>query len=128
MPSFNQIHLMGHLTRDIEMSFLPSNMAVAKFGMAINHKWTTQGGEKKEEVCFVDCVAFGKTGEVINQYCKKGDALFVVGRLRYETWEAKDGTKRSKHSVTVDKFQFVGGKKSDATPDKDEPGGDDAPW
>lgn len=111
MPSFNQVTLMGHLTRDPSLKFLPSQTALCEFGLAVNHKYKTAAGEQKEEVCFVDCTAFGKGGEVINQYVQKGAPLFVVGRLKFDSWEDKQGGgKRSKLSVVVDNFQFLGGR------------------
>ncbi len=110
MASFNRIILLGNLTRDPELRYLPSNTAVCNFGLATNHKWRDREGNQKEETCFVDCSAFGRAGETINQYMTKGRPLLVEGRLRLETWTAQDGGKRSRHSVIVDNFQFVGGR------------------
>jgi single-strand DNA-binding protein len=92
MSNFNKIFLMGNLTRDPQLSYLPSQTAVVEFGLAINRKWTSREGEKKEETCFVE-----------------GRPLFVEGRLTFDSWTAQDGTKRSKHRVTVENFQFIGG-------------------
>jgi single-strand DNA-binding protein len=103
--------MIGNLTRDPQLKYLPSQMAVAEFGMAVNHKFKTASGEQREEVCFIDCSAFGKQAEVINQYCQKGKPLLVEGRLKYETWEDKQGGgKRSKHKIMIDSFQFLGGR------------------
>jgi single-strand DNA-binding protein len=111
MPSYNKVFLMGHLTRDPQLKYLPSQTALAEFGMACNRKFKTAQGEEREDVVFVDCAAFGKLGEVINQYCSKGKALFVEGRLKYDSWEDKQGGgKRSKISVVVENFQFLGGR------------------
>lgn len=111
MPSFNRVTLLGHLTRDPQLKYLPSQTALVEFGLAMNNSYTTKSGEKREEVCFVDCTAFGKPAELINQYCTKGKALLVEGRLKYDTWEDKQGGgKRSKHTVVVENFQFVGGR------------------
>ncbi len=111
--NFNQITLGGRLSRDPQMKYLPSQTAIAEFGIAINRKWKTQSGEDREEVTFIDCTAYGKTAEVINQHLKKGDSIFVVGRVKFDQWEAKDGTgKRSKHSVAVETFQFVGSRQN----------------
>ena len=111
MPSFNQVILMGHLTRDPALKYLPNKTAVAEFGMAVNRKYKTASGEAREEVCFVECVAFAKTGENINKFFHKGDAIMVVGRLIYDSWEDKNGGgKRSKLAVNVERFEFVGGK------------------
>lgn len=109
MAQFNQVTLMGNVTRDPQLKELPSTK-VAEFGIAVNRVYRTQAGEDKEETCFIDCVAFGKTADVIGQYCKKGKPLFVQGRLKQDLWEDKTGAKRSKLSVIVENFQFIGGK------------------
>ncbi len=109
MAAFNKIFLMGNLTRDPQLSYLPSQTAVVEFGLAANRKYTGKDGSKKEDVCFIDCRAFGKQAETINKYLTKGKPLFLEGRLTFDTWTAQDGTKRSKHRVTVENFQFIGG-------------------
>jgi single-strand DNA-binding protein len=110
MANFNRIILVGNLTRDPVLRYLPSQMAVVDFGLAVNHKYRTKTGEDREEVCFIDCTVFGKGAEVVNQYCQKGQQLLVEGRLKYDTWEDKQGGgKRSKHVVMVDNFQLMGG-------------------
>lgn len=106
--NFNKIFLGGNLTRDPQLSYTPNQTAVVDFGMAINHKWTSKGDEKKEEVCFVDCRAFAKTAENINKYLAKGNPVFIEGKLAFDSWTAQDGSKRSKHRITVDTFQFLG--------------------
>ena len=109
MPSFNKVVLMGNLTRDPQLKHLPSNLVVDEFGLACNRRYRTAAGEDKEEVAFVDCTAFGRQAETIGQYCTKGKPLFVEGRLKYDTWDDKQGGgKRSKLSVVVENFQFVG--------------------
>ncbi len=111
MQSYNKVLLMGNLTRDPQLKFLPNQMAVAEFGIACNRKFKTKAGEEREEVLFADCSAFGKTGELINQFFTKGKPIFVEGRLKFDSWEDKNGGgKRSKLSVAVDNFQFVGGR------------------
>ena len=107
MANFNKVMLLGNLTRDPELRYLPSQMAVVEFGLAINHKYKKQDGTMKDDTCFVDCKAFGKTAENIHKYCKKGRPLFLEGRLNYESWTAQDGSKRSKHTVTIENFQFI---------------------
>jgi single-strand DNA-binding protein len=109
MAGFNKIFLLGNLTRDPQLSYMPSQTPVVDFGLAVNRRWTGQDGNSREETCFVDCRAFGKNAENINKYCRKGRQLFVEGRLTFDTWTAQDGTKRSKHRVTVQTFQFIGG-------------------
>ncbi len=123
MASFNKVILLGNLTRDPQLRYLPNNTPVVEIGLAVNHKFRTAQGEDREEVCFIDCTAFGKQAEVINQYCQKGKPLLVEGRLKLDTWEDKQGGgKRSKHRVTIDNFQFVGGR-SDAPGGGGEGGG-----
>ena len=125
MANFNKVLLMGNLTRDPQLSYLPSQTAVVEFGLAVNRKWTGQDGQSKEETCFVDCRAFGKQAENINKYLSKGRPLFVEGRLTFDSWTAQDGTKRSKHRVTVQSFQFLGSPsgaaKASAPPVTDRP-------
>ena len=108
MASYNKIILVGNLTRDPQMSYLPSQMAVVEFGLAVNRRWRGPDNQQREETCFVDCRAYGKQAETINQYLQKGKSVLVEGRLQYDTWEGKDGTKRSKHRVVVERFQFLG--------------------
>jgi single-strand DNA-binding protein len=111
VASFNKVLLMGNLTRDPQLKYLPSQTAVAEFGVACNRKFKSAQGEDREEVTFVDCSAFGKTGELINQYFTKGKPIFIEGRLKYDQWEDKQGGgKRSKMSVVVENFQFIGGR------------------
>src|SRR3954462_13123646 len=112
MASFNKVLLMGNLTRDPQLKYLPSsNTAVAEFGLACNRKFRTANGEDREEVTFVDVTAFGKQAEVINQYCQKGKPLFIEGRLKLDQWEDKQGGgKRSKLTVVIENFQFIGGR------------------
>ena len=111
MANFNKVILLGNLTRDPVLRYLPSQMAVVDFGMAVNNKYRTKSGEEREDVLFIDCSCFGKGAEIINQYCQKGKSLLIEGRLKYETWEDKQGGgKRHKHTILVDQFQFVGGR------------------
>jgi len=122
--NYNQVILIGNLTRDPQLSYTPNQTAVVDFGMAINRKWRGQGGEERQEVCFVDCRAFGKTAENIEKWCDKGNPLFISGRLTFDSWTAQDGTKHSKHRVTVENFQFIGGKLPDNKPQGGEPNPD----
>ncbi|HPF40715.1 MAG TPA: single-stranded DNA-binding protein [Phycisphaerae bacterium] len=107
MANFNKVILAGNLTRDPQLSVLPSNTPVCEFGMAINRKWRGQEGDMREETCFVDLRAFGRTADTINKYMSKGKPIMIEGRLKYDQWEAKDGGKRSKLYVVVDNFQFI---------------------
>ena len=135
MANFNKILLMGRLTRDPQLSYLPSQTPVVDFGLAVNRNWKGQDGSQREETCFVDCRMFGKRAEVINKYCKKGNSLFIEGRLTFDSWEAQDGSKRSKHRVTVMNFEFIGGGGSAGqsvnrteTEAKPQTAGDDIPF
>ena len=120
MAGYNRIILFGNLTRDPELKYLPSNTAVCEFGLAVNRRYRDKDGNQRDEVCFVDISAFGKQAETINQYMTKGKPILIEGRLKLDTWQAQDGSKRSKHSVVVDNFQFVGGREGAGGP---PPGG-----
>ena len=108
MANFNKVILMGNLTRDPQLSYLPNQTPVCEIGMAVNRKWKGQDGQQKEETCFVDCQAYGRQAETLNQYMSKGRPLLIEGRLRYSQWEDKDGNKRSKLRVMIDTFQLLG--------------------
>jgi single-strand DNA-binding protein len=111
--NFNRVILCGYLTRDPQSKALPSGMSVAEFGIAMNRK-SGKGDNAREEVTFVDCAAFDKTADMIAQYFHKGSPILIEGRLKYDTWEDKGGGgKRSKLSVIVSAFDFVGGKRDD---------------
>lgn len=110
MASFNKVILMGNLTRDPETRVTATGLTISKFGLAINRVFSTKDGERKEETTFVDVDAFGKQAEVITKYIRKGDPLFIEGRLKFDQWEANDGQKRSKLGVVLDKFEFIGGR------------------
>lgn len=120
MPSYNKVILLGNLTRDPQLSYMPSQTAVVEFGLATNRKWQGQDGTRHDETCFVDCQMYGKRAEVINKYMHKGDPLLVEGRLKFDQWEAKDGSKRSKLRVFVESFEFVGGKEQSKEPKQPE--------
>lgn len=114
MASYNKVLLMGNLTRDVELKYTPGNQAVANIGLAVNRRYKTAEGEQREETTFVDCEAWGRTAEVMNQYLAKGRPVFVEGRLKLDTWTDKDGGKRSKHRVVVENFQFIDARGGDA--------------
>jgi single-strand DNA-binding protein len=107
MANLNKVMLIGNMTRDPQLSIIPSTQnQVCDFGLAVNRTWTGPDGVKKEEVTFVDCTCFGKTAEILTKYKKKGDPLFVEGRLKLDQWE-KDGVKHYKMRVIVENFQFL---------------------
>jgi single-strand DNA-binding protein len=126
MASVNRVILIGNMTRDPQLKYLPSQTAVAEFGLAMNRKFKTATGEDREEVCFVDCTAFGRQAEVINQYCQKGKLIYVEGRLKLDQWEDKQGGgKRSKLNVVIENFQFLGGRDSAGGAGPRDPGSED---
>ena len=115
MASYNRVILAGNLTRDPELRYTPKGTAVARIGLAINRTYTTETGEKKEEVTFVDVEAWGRQAEVIAQYMKKGRPFLVEGRLKLDQWEDKNThQKQSKLKVVLESFSFVDSKGSDA--------------
>lgn len=126
--SFNKVFLMGNLTRDPELRYIPSGQPVTGFTIAVNRVYLSQSGEKKEEVSFLKVVVWGKRAEVCNEYLKKGSPVFVEGRLQTRSWDAPDGTKRSAVEVVAQSVQFLsrgtsqGGSRSQAAdvPSADE--------
>lgn len=119
MSSYNKVLLMGNLTRDPEVRSLPSGQAVTELGIASNRTFMVggqggKGGEKKEEVTFVDVSFWGRKGEVVAQYFKRGDPIFIEGRLSFRQWQNKEGEKRSKLSVTGENFEFINGRRDGA--------------
>ena len=109
MASYNKVILMGNLTRDPEVKFLPNGTAVANFGLAMNESYTDQQtGERKDIPCFVDIEAWGRQAEIVGEHFSKGKPILIEGSLRYDSWEAEDGTKRNRLKVRLQRFQFVG--------------------
>ena len=125
MPSFNKVIFAGHLTRDPEMRTMSSGTSVCSFGMAANRKWS-QNGQEREEVCFIDVTAFGKTGETIQKHLSKGRALLIEGRLKFDQWTDKAGNNRSKLGVVCDSFTFIDSKRQ-AEPEADYPSREPTP-
>jgi len=109
MASLNKVFLIGNLTKDPELRYTPSGLAVASFRIAINRAWKAKTGEQKEEVCYVDVNTFGRQAEVVGEYFSKGKPIFIEGRLQLNQWETKDGQKRSVLRVIAENFQFIGG-------------------
>ena len=107
MANLNKVMLIGNLTRDPELRYLPNNTPVVGIGMAVNRRWKSKDGDEQEETLFVDLESFGKQAEVVNQYLKKGDPLYAEGRLKLDQWEDKEGNKRSKMKVILEKFEFL---------------------
>lgn len=109
MASFNKVILAGNLTRDPELRTTQSGQSCVSFGIAVSEKYTTQSGEKREETCFVDITAWGKTGDTIAQYFEKGKPILVEGKLKLDQWQTQQGENRSKLTVTLTSFAFIGG-------------------
>lgn len=119
MASYNKVILMGNLTRDPEMKYLPSGTAVANFGIAVSERYTDrQSGEQRENVCFVDVEAWDRQAEIVNEYMSKGRPIFIEGSLKFDSWETPEGEKRNRLKVRLIRFQFIGGRE-----DGDEAGG-----
>jgi len=122
MANFNKVILAGNLTRDPELRYTPKGMAIAKLGLALNRSFTTESGEKREEVTFVDVDAFGRQAEVIGQYMRKGRPILIEGRLKLDQWEDKTThQKKSKLAVVLESFSFLDsgrgeGNAADANP------------
>lgn len=107
MSSFNKVILLGNLTREPELTY-SGQTAICHFGLATNRKYKGADNTDRTDTCFVDCTAFGRTGEVINQYCQKGGLLLVEGRLNLNQWKAQDGSNRQKLGVIAESIQLMG--------------------
>jgi single-strand DNA-binding protein len=108
MASYNRVVLLGNLTRDPELRYLQSGMAVSDIGLAVNDKRKNAAGEWVEEVTFVDITLWGRTAEVACEYLHKGSPVFIEGRLKLDSWETNDGQKRSKLKVVGERMQLIG--------------------
>ncbi|MBA2623974.1 MAG: single-stranded DNA-binding protein [Chthoniobacterales bacterium] len=109
--SFNRVILLGNLTRDPEVRYTPKGSAVAEIGLALNRIYTPEGGEKREEVTFVDVTLWGRTAEIAGEYLKKGRPVLIEGRLQLDTWDDKQsGQKRSKLRVVGESMQLIGSR------------------
>ncbi|MBL8891638.1 MAG: single-stranded DNA-binding protein [Planctomycetaceae bacterium] len=109
MASFNRVILMGNLTRDVQLEKTPQGTSVAEVGLAVKDR-VKRNGEWVDEATFVDLVLWGRTAEIAAEYLSKGSPAFFEGRLKLETWENKEGQKRSKMKVIVERMQMVGGR------------------
>ena len=112
MSDLNKTILIGRLTKDAELRHTQSGTSVSEFSLAVNHSYA-KNGEKKEEVSYINCTAWGKTAEIIAQYTAKGHRIGIEGRLKQSSWEDKDGKKRYELKVVVDNFQFLEPKNRD---------------
>lgn len=107
MANLNKAFLIGNLTRDPELRYLPSGTAVATFTVAVNRVYTLQTGEKKKEVTFMPIVVWARRAETCAEYLNKGSAVFVEGRLQSRSWQGQDGQKRSTVEIVADNVQFL---------------------
>ena len=113
MANLNKVLLLGNVTRDPEVRYTPKGSAVCDLGVAVNRAYTTESGEKREEVTFVDVTLWGRTAEVASEYLKKGRPVFVEGRLQMDTWDDKQtGQKRTRLRVVAENMQLLGGRPS----------------
>lgn len=108
MASYNRVILVGNLTRDPELRYIPSGAAVSEIGLAVNDR-VKKGDQWVDETTFVDVTLWARTAEVANEYLSKGSSVLIEGRLKLDSWE-KDGQKRSKLRVVADKMQMLGGR------------------
>jgi len=110
MASFNRVILVGNLTRDVELRYTPSQLAVTDLGLAVNDRRKSQSGEWVEETTFVDVTLWGRTAEVASEYLSKGSPVLIEGRLKLDSWENNEGQKRSKLKVVGERMQMLGGR------------------
>lgn len=111
---FNRVIMLGNLTRDCELRYLPNGGAVCTTGLATNRRFKKQDGSQGEEVCFIDITFFGRTAEIANQYLSRGKKVLVEGRLKLDQWTDQQGVKRSKHSITVETLQMMDSRQDSA--------------
>ena len=109
---YNKVVVLGFLSRDIELQYLPSGSAIAKSAIATSYKYKNQSGQQKDEVCFLDFNIFGRSAEIANQYLRKGSKVLLEGRLVFEQWTAQDGSTRSRHSLRVEAMKMLDSKSS----------------
>ncbi len=121
MASLNKVFLIGNLTRPPELRYTPSGTAVVDLRLAVNRSYTTQGGDRRDETCFLTIVVWGKQAEASAQYLDKGSPVMVEGRLQTRDWEGKDGQKRNVVEVVAERIQFLGRPKGAAAAGTGEP-------
>ena len=118
---YNKVVLVGHLTRDVEIKYTQSGLSIANTAIAANKRFKSQDGEQKEEVMFIDITFFGRSAEVARQYLRKGSKILVEGRIKFDQWTDQHGTKRSKHSISVESMQMLDSKKDSEAYVKPQP-------
>lgn len=107
MASLNKVFVIGNLTRDPELRYIPSGTAVVNLRIAVNRRFRDRNGGQKEETCFITAVVWDKQAEACNQYLRKGNATFVEGRLQSRSWESPDGSKRNTIEIRAERVQFL---------------------
>ena len=123
MRGFSKAIITGNLTRDPELRTTPNGASVCSFSVAVNRVYKDANGEQREDVSYIDCSAWGKLGEMIAQYAKKGSGVLVSGRLDQRSWEDKNGGgKRSRVEIVVEDFNFIGGADGGASGSKSASG------
>jgi len=123
--NYNLLVLGGNITREVKLSYTPSQVEIADFGIAVNKKYITKSGEQRESVLYIDCVAFKNNAVNLNKYVSNGSPILLTGELQFDTWE-KDGQRKSKHKMLVQSFQFLATKpkaepKNEQPPSEEEP-------
>jgi single-strand DNA-binding protein len=114
MASLNKVQIIGNISRDPEVKYTAHGKAVTDLGVAINRSWKDEGGNKKEEVTFVDVTLWGRVAEIAGEYCRKGGSIYIEGRLQMDTWEDKQsGQKRSKLRVVGENLQLLGSRRQE---------------
>lgn len=122
MATFNKVILAGNLTRDPELRYTTKGTPCGKIGLAINRTWTTENGEKKEEVTFVEVELYGRTAENTSKFLAKGRPAMVEGRLRLDQWDDKEtGQKKQRLVVVAEQVQFLGAPKSEVSGGESQP-------
>lgn len=119
MANYNKVILMGNLTRDPELRYIPTGTAVVNLRLAINRRFRDRNGEQRDEVCFVTVVVWDKQAELCNQYLQKGRPVLVEGRLQTRTFEDASGNKRNVMEVRAERIQFLGARPAPSVSTKD---------
>lgn len=114
MATLNHVLLVGNLTRDVELRYTAGGSEVTDLGLAVNRTWNDKSGQKREEVLFINCTAWGKVAKAANNYLVKGSPVLVEGHLQSRDWEDKEGKKRTSVTVVVENLQFLSYKKDNS--------------
>ena len=121
MSNYNKVILVGNITRDLELRYIPSGTAVVKVGLAVNESFKDKDGQRREKTLFIDIDVWGRQAETLCEYAGKGRCILIEGTLEMESWTDKEGNKRSRHKVRCDRFQFMDPKDGTAKPAETRP-------